>query len=391
MTASGETLTNSPRSLVRRWAAEVSSYTPALADLMEHEKVIEQGLAGFVEVGTALAAIKDGKKYRAAGYDTFEAYAQKRWGIARSTAYQMIDASKVVGVLSAMADIPVPTAERQARPLVKLRGKPEAVVAAWTDAVEQADGGQPTAVQVAAAVEAIEVREVPTKPAIRKPDLDGQGLAHPARYSKELYPLFADLLAVHLLDLGAMVLDPFAGTGGIHRLQDHGYKTTGIEIETEWAQLHHDTILGSALDLPFDDGSFDAIVTSPTYGNRLADSHNAADPELRRSYTHDLGHDLHADNSGAMHWGDRYRDFHEDAWIEAVRVLNSGGVFLLNIKDHIRRGTRQPVAGWHVTTLCRRGLTLLEHHDVVTAQLRQGENASLRFTEQVYVFTKDLP
>jgi hypothetical protein len=34
------------------------SYTPELADLFEHEKVIEQGLAGFVEVGLALLAIQ---------------------------------------------------------------------------------------------------------------------------------------------------------------------------------------------------------------------------------------------------------------------------------------------------------------------------------------------
>jgi SAM-dependent methyltransferase len=273
----------------------------------------------------------------------------------------MIDASRVTAVIMETRTgtiVPVlPTNEAQARPLAKLRDKPETMQEAWTDAVELADGGQPTAVQVAAAVGAIEAREAPPKPAIRKPDLDGQGLAHPARYSKELYPLFADLLAVHILKLGATVLDPFAGTGGIHRLQDHGYKTAGIEIETEWAALHPGTVVGSALDLPFGDDTFDAIVTSPTYGNRLADSHNAADPELRRSYTHDLGHELNADNSGAMHWGDRYRRFHEEAWIEAVRVLAPSGVFLLNVKDHIRRGARQHVAGWHVTTLCRLGLT----------------------------------
>ena len=38
-----------------------------LLDLMEHEKVIEQGLAGFMEVGHALLTIRDGRKYVAAG------------------------------------------------------------------------------------------------------------------------------------------------------------------------------------------------------------------------------------------------------------------------------------------------------------------------------------
>lgn len=42
--------------------------TPELLDLMEHEKVIEQGLMTYIEVGVALAAIRDGRKYLAAGY-----------------------------------------------------------------------------------------------------------------------------------------------------------------------------------------------------------------------------------------------------------------------------------------------------------------------------------
>jgi tRNA G10 N-methylase Trm11 len=84
--------------------------------------------------------------------------------------------------------------------------------------------------------------------------------------------------------------------------------------------------------LPFADASIDAIVTSPTYGNRLADHHRASDPLLRRSYTHDLGRPLHSENSGAMQWGDAYRAFHRRAWAEAVRVLKPGGRFVLNVK-----------------------------------------------------------
>jgi len=45
--------------------------------------------------------------------------------------------------------------------------------------------------------------------------------------------------------------------------------------------------VGNALSLPFEDDSFDAVCTSPTYGNRLAENHDAYDPQARRSYKHD--------------------------------------------------------------------------------------------------------
>ena len=117
---------------------------------------------------------------------------------------------------------------------------------------------------------------------------------------------------------GSRVLDRSPAAG---RSTNWRTSTVGVEIEPEWATLHADTVIGSALDLRFDDESFDAVCTSPCYGNRLADSHDAADGSLRRSYTHDLGHKLHADNAGALQWGKRYRGVHTQAWEEAWRVL----------------------------------------------------------------------
>jgi ParB-like chromosome segregation protein Spo0J/SAM-dependent methyltransferase len=220
-----------------------------------------------------------------------------------------------------------------------------------------------------------------TGPPVTKPDLGG-GISHPARYSLELIPIFQAAVPV---DLYPRVLDPFAGTGRIHELAN---ETVGVEIEPEWAAIHPGTVVGSALDLDFDDESFDAVVTSPTYGNRFADSHNASDPESRRSYTHDLGHALHPDNSGAMHWGPKYREFHEQAWEEAWRVLRPGGRMVLNIKDHIRKKALQRVTQWHMETLLNLGFEWRHGHTIETPNLRQGENAGLREPEQVLVFDK---
>jgi SAM-dependent methyltransferase len=243
-------------------------------------------------------------------------------------------------------------------------------------------GDDADAETVGAAIdEAIDSRDPKPSP-ISKPDLGG-GVSHPARYSKELLPIFAKLLKGY-----DVVLDPFAGTGLIHELPN---QTIGVEIEPEWAALHPDTVVGSALELPWEDGEFDAICTSPTYGNRLADHHNASDPERRRSYTHDLGRPLALDNSGHMQWGPVYRSFHEYAWAEAVRVLRPGGRFVLNIKDHIRNGVQQPVAAWHVATLCGLGLRYDAElsQGVKTDELKQGANAEARAGQElVLVFDR---
>jgi SAM-dependent methyltransferase len=216
-------------------------------------------------------------------------------------------------------------------------------------------------------------------PPISKPDLGG-GISHPARFSDAIIAELARLLSLH--HAGPKVLDPFAGTGRIHQLP---YETFGVELEPEWANMHINTRVGTALDLPFPDGHFDTIVTSPCYGNRLADHHNARDPESRRSYTHDLGRPLSPGNAGVLQWGPEYRDFHQRAWKEAARVLHPGALFVLNIKDHTREGSRQYVGGWHVTALCRLGFDLLEHVPVETPSLRVGENSEARWPEQVYV------
>ena len=236
-----------------------------------------------------------------------------------------------------------------------------------------------------------ESQRTPSRPPT-KPDL-GDGISHPARYSAGMLPIFVDIMAYELFAsfVSLKVLDPFAGTGRIHDLRDLiTVETVGVELEAEWADLHADTICGNALHLPFEDHEFDVICTSPTYGNRLADSHNASDPERRRSYTHDLGRKLHDDNSGAMQWSLEYREFHLKAWAEAVRVLRPGGLFILNIKDHIRDGVQQPVSTWHAATLVSLGLDYDPElsQGVPTRHLRQGSTPERAGQELVLVFKR---
>lgn len=207
---------------------------------------------------------------------------------------------------------------------------------------------------------------------------------HPAKFS----PSIMDLLA-ELIPAGSLVLDPFAGTGRIHEIGRRcGARTVGVEIEPEWASLTINTVVGDATCLPFPDDTFDVAATSCVYGNRLSDHHQARDGSVRHSYTHDLGRTLHRNNAGAMQWGDQYRALHRAAWAEVIRVMRPGGMLLLNVSDHVRKGVVQPVTAWHVRTLELLGFHVSEHHQVPTPRLRYGQNAGARVEFESVVVLK---
>lgn len=213
-----------------------------------------------------------------------------------------------------------------------------------------------------------------------------QRLGHPAPYTSELIPIFADLLNGHHI-----VLDPFAGTGRIHEVANLiDIETVGVELEPEWAAMHERTIEGDATDLPFEDDSFDAVCTSPAYGNRMADTHDPTEDSHRQTYKHMLGRDLSANNAGGMQWGADYRDLHGKAWAEVYRVLEPGGRLIVNISDHIRDGQRAKVAGWHVERLVAGGFVPVDIIPVVTPRMRAGANAQARVDAELVVVFRSL-
>jgi DNA modification methylase len=208
-----------------------------------------------------------------------------------------------------------------------------------------------------------------------------QKAAHPAPFSLALIPVMAKLLREY--SPGLTVLDPMAGVGRIHDLAEHGpWITRGVELEQEWASQHPLTLQGDARKLPWVNGFFDAVVVSPPFANRMADSHNAQDGSYRRTYTHVLGRSLTEGNSGGMQWG--------EAWAEAARVLRPGGVFILNLKDHQRKGRRVHVSQWHHETLVALHLKLIDLKRVGTPGFRYGENREVRYPERLLVYRKDL-
>jgi hypothetical protein len=88
--------------------------------LAELEVVIERGLQTFVEVGNALAEVRDKRLYRQT-HRTFELYCRERWGFSRQHAYRQMYAARLVS-MSPTGDIPA--TERQARALLAARRQP---------------------------------------------------------------------------------------------------------------------------------------------------------------------------------------------------------------------------------------------------------------------------
>jgi len=157
-----------------------TALTPAEGErLTALETIIERGMGTFVDVGSALLAIRDEHLYRK-GYATFERYVNARWNITRGRAYQLITA----GLLHTQVDI---QNERQARELKRLETPTERRIA-WELAKEAgasiAPGKDVPTVAVKAAVDAIseaKVTEGNTDPGT------GEMEAISARVTQEVY------------------------------------------------------------------------------------------------------------------------------------------------------------------------------------------------------------
>lgn len=130
--------------------------------LAELEQVIDRGLRSYVEVGEALAKVRNSEVYKAIA-DTFEDYCKIRWGLSRTRSWELISGAETTFAIANADDAaPLPANEAQARALNGLDGP--AAAATMCKAQEEAGDKPLTAADIAAARRRIEADPDPADP-----------------------------------------------------------------------------------------------------------------------------------------------------------------------------------------------------------------------------------
>lgn len=248
---------------------------------------------------------------------------------------------------------------------------------------------------------------------------------HPAKWSTPVLDALVDIAGAESDRIVApiTVLDPFAGIGRSRlslALAGNALIVDGVELQPEWCSLG--TMQGDALNLPDDwTGHYHAVITSPVYGNRASDHHDAKDPckacagtgravgttsrcdplgtvscskckgsglSWRITYAHALrrhGGEVQPGSSAVLAWGREYRAFHRRALAEMIRVVTEGGLLAVNMSNHVREGTEQLVAEWWVNEIIVAGCQLHEVRRVSTRRQRNGANRDARVDGEVII------
>lgn len=211
-------------------------------------------------------------------------------------------------------------------------------------------------------------------------------IKHPCTYSDAIIEKLSEIIPKE-----GIILDPFAGTGKIGILKEKGFRGKIIcnEIEPDYHQLCKYPIdewhIGDAAKMNWAaENQIDQIITSPTYGNRMADAWVPKDQSKRISYTFWMGHPLNDQNTGRMQWGQAYQQKHRDCYWEFYRVLKSGGNLFVNLSNHIRKGQEIDVVGWHLNLLTTEfGFNYCGKIKIETPRMRFGKNHEKRIDHEV--------
>lgn len=119
-------------------------------ELTELESIIEKGLDTAINVGKALATIRDKKLYKDQ-YGTFQQYCEQRWGFSRQRGYQLIAANE----MSTIVDIDHESWARALNDLTDPLEKKTAIMLAYSAAPATSKTGKVTAALLEEAVNTV--------------------------------------------------------------------------------------------------------------------------------------------------------------------------------------------------------------------------------------------
>jgi len=147
-------------------------------------------------------------------------------------------------------------------------------------------------------------------------------------------PVFRDILRLFLPE-GATVADVTYGKGAFWKGVPEGqYKVLATDI-----QMGVD-----CRDLPYEDGSLDALVLDPPYMEGLF---RQSEGEMAGSGSHEAFRDHYSDGkatppvTGAPKWHDAVLDLYLRAGGEAWRTLRNYGVFIVKCQDEVSANTQR--------------------------------------------------
>lgn len=215
---------------------------------------------------------------------------------------------------------------------------------------------------------------------------------NPAKFSDVILDHIETSLKTYFGDsFEISLLDPFAGSCKIAKLKEHmNVNVTCVDIEDGWDKVATpDRFIVCDSEFFHSDTIFDCIVTSPTYGNRMADHHVARDGSKRNTYTHRYGAPLTKGSTAVMQFGEAYKDKHIRIFKNLRHCIIDYGLLIVNVSDFIRNGERVQVVSWWKDMLTNVGFEYFGELKVPTPRNRFGANADKRVDyENILLFTK---
>lgn len=125
---------------------------PEMRLLQEQVAIIDAGLHTFVEVGNALAVIREQRLYRATS-TTFEAFCEEHWHMTSRHANRLMNAAEIADEVNPKIGPMVRKLEHESHARVLVAVKPEARAEVFEQASESAPEGKLTAAHIGSVAE----------------------------------------------------------------------------------------------------------------------------------------------------------------------------------------------------------------------------------------------